>query len=208
MEVMVVYHFSPFHSFACVHDKLLSIMSDSLQPYGLQPARFLCSWDFPGKNTEEGCPLLLQGIFLTWVEPTSPTLASRLFRATRKPVIPFVCRSLQAFSVLPNADSFKVSELFYRLSFSWFGLMVSSWLDSCWMLFTGKKKKNWQYCVLLSLSCWRHMMKLCPITGDVKFHPWWSFSRSLHCKASFSPLLSMIIYGGSWGLWRFCSQAY
>ena len=129
-----------------------------------------------------------------------------LFRATRKPVIPFVCSSLQAFSVLPNIDSFKVSELFYRLSFSWFGLMVSSWLDSCWMLFTGKK--NWQYCVLLSLSCWRHMMKLCPITGDVKFHPWWSFPRSLHCKASFSPLLSVIIYGGSWGLWRFCSQPY
>ena len=164
MEVMFVYHFSPFHSFACVHDKLLSIMSDSLQPYGLQPARFLCSWDFPGKNTEEGCPLLLQGIFLTWVEPTSPTLASRLFRATRKPVIPFVCRSLQAFSVLPNADSFKVSELFYRLSFSWFGLMVSSWLDSCWMLFTGKKKK------------------IGNIVSSSAFHAegiWWSFVPSL-----------------------------
>ena len=27
-----------------------SVMSDSLQPLGLQPARFLCPWDFPGKN--------------------------------------------------------------------------------------------------------------------------------------------------------------
>ena len=181
MEVMVVYHFSPFHSFACVHDKLLSVMSDSLQPYGLQPARFLCSWDFPGKNTEEGCPLLLQGIFLTWVEPTSPTLASRLFRATRKPVIPFVCRSLQAFSVLPNADSFKVSELFYRLSFSWFGLMVSSWLDSCWMLFTGKKKKK------LAILCPPQPFML-KAYDEALSHHWWCEVSSLMKLLQIPPL--------------------
>ena len=28
-------------------------------------ARFLCPWDFPGKNTGVGCHFLLQGIFLT-----------------------------------------------------------------------------------------------------------------------------------------------
>ena len=28
-----------------------SVMSDSLQPYGLQPAWLLCPWNFPGKNT-------------------------------------------------------------------------------------------------------------------------------------------------------------
>ena len=32
-------------------------------PYEQQPTRFLCLWDFPGKNTEVGCPALLQGIF-------------------------------------------------------------------------------------------------------------------------------------------------
>ena len=42
-----------------------SVMSNSLQPHGLQPARFLCPWDFPGKNTEVGCHFLLQGIFPT-----------------------------------------------------------------------------------------------------------------------------------------------
>ena len=31
-------------------------MSDSLQPYGLQPTRFLCPWDSPGKKTGAGCP--------------------------------------------------------------------------------------------------------------------------------------------------------
>ena len=34
-----------------------------LQQHGLQPARFLCLWDFPGKNTGMGCRLLLQRIF-------------------------------------------------------------------------------------------------------------------------------------------------
>ena len=42
-----------------------SVMSDSLQPHGLQPARLLCPWNSPGKNTGVGCHPLLQGIFLT-----------------------------------------------------------------------------------------------------------------------------------------------
>ena len=40
-------------------------MSDSLQPYGLKPARLLHPWDSPGKNTGMGCHVLLQGIFQT-----------------------------------------------------------------------------------------------------------------------------------------------
>ena len=32
-----------------------SVMSDSLQPCGLQHARLLCPWDFLGKNTGVGC---------------------------------------------------------------------------------------------------------------------------------------------------------
>ena len=40
-------------------------MSDSLRPHGLQPARLLCPWDSPGKNTSVGCYALLQGIFPT-----------------------------------------------------------------------------------------------------------------------------------------------
>ena len=34
-----------------------------LRPHELQPARFLCPWDFPGKNTRVGCHFLLQEIF-------------------------------------------------------------------------------------------------------------------------------------------------
>ena len=42
-----------------------SVMSNSLQVYGLQPSRLLCPWDSLGKNTGVGCHSLLQGIFLT-----------------------------------------------------------------------------------------------------------------------------------------------
>ena len=35
-----------------------------LWPHELQPTRFFCPWDFPGKNTGVGCHFLLQGIFL------------------------------------------------------------------------------------------------------------------------------------------------
>ena len=42
-----------------------SVMSDSLQPCGLQPNRLLCPWDSPSENTGVGCHFLLQGIFPT-----------------------------------------------------------------------------------------------------------------------------------------------
>ena len=48
---------------ACVFSQ--QVRSDFLQPHGLQPARPLCPWDFPGKNPRVGCHFLLQGIFLT-----------------------------------------------------------------------------------------------------------------------------------------------
>ena len=42
-----------------------SVMSESLQPYGLYPARLLCPWDFPGEHTGVGCHALLQQSFPT-----------------------------------------------------------------------------------------------------------------------------------------------
>ena len=42
-----------------------TVVSDSLRPHGLQPARLLCPWDSPGKNTGAGCHFLFQGIFPT-----------------------------------------------------------------------------------------------------------------------------------------------
>ena len=36
-----------------------------LRPHGLYPARLLCPWDSPGKDTGVGCHFLLQGLFST-----------------------------------------------------------------------------------------------------------------------------------------------
>ena len=64
-----------------------------LRPHGVHPARLLCPWDFPGKDTGVGCHVLLQGIsqtqgsdprLLRWqagslplVLPQKPTYSSR-----------------------------------------------------------------------------------------------------------------------------------
>ena len=42
-----------------------SVVLDLLRPHGLQAARLLCLWNFPGKNIGVGCHFLLQEIFLT-----------------------------------------------------------------------------------------------------------------------------------------------
>ena len=44
---------------------LRSVVSDSLWPHGLWPARLLCLWNFPGKNSGVGCHFIPQGILLT-----------------------------------------------------------------------------------------------------------------------------------------------
>ena len=47
------------------HVYMYSVVSDSMQPHGLQLARLLCPQDSPGKNIGVGCHFLLQGILPT-----------------------------------------------------------------------------------------------------------------------------------------------
>lgn len=58
-------------------------MSNSLPPHGLWSSRLLCSWNFPDKNTGEGCHFLLQGIFpdpgIKPLSQMSPALANGFF---------------------------------------------------------------------------------------------------------------------------------
>ena len=50
----------------CIHAcSVTSVESNSLGPHGLSPARLLCPWDSPGKNTGVGCHALFQEIFPT-----------------------------------------------------------------------------------------------------------------------------------------------
>ena len=59
--------FKPFSSTPTFPSESIcrSVVSDYLQPRGLQLARPLCPWNSPGKNTEVGCHSFLQGIFPT-----------------------------------------------------------------------------------------------------------------------------------------------
>ena len=63
-----------------------SVVSDSLRPHGLQPARLLYPRDSPGTNTGVGCQAFLQGTFSTQgSNPSllmSPALAGRFFTAS------------------------------------------------------------------------------------------------------------------------------
>ena len=66
-----------FHSAWLVHSRnlcavLRSVVSGSLRPQGLWPAKLLCPWDSPGKDTGVGKHSLLQGIFL--VQESNPGL--------------------------------------------------------------------------------------------------------------------------------------
>ena len=45
--------------------EVTSVVSNFVRPHGLQPARLLCPWDSPGKNTGVDCSALFQGIFPT-----------------------------------------------------------------------------------------------------------------------------------------------
>ena len=49
----------------CLLCQAASVMSESVQPQGLQPTRLFCPRDSPGKNTGVGCHALLLGIFPT-----------------------------------------------------------------------------------------------------------------------------------------------
>ena len=57
-------------------------LSDSLQLHRLQPTRFLCLWDSPGRTIGVGCHTLLQGIFPTQGSNPrlmTPALAGKFF---------------------------------------------------------------------------------------------------------------------------------
>ena len=54
------------------------VMSDSMWSLGLEPARLLCPWNFPGKNTAVDCHFLFQGIFP--IQELNPCLLCLLHR--------------------------------------------------------------------------------------------------------------------------------
>ena len=66
-------HKKEFQFSLVILECLVTVMSESLQPFGLQHTRLLYPWDFSGKNTGVGCHFLLQGIIpSSGTEPAFP----------------------------------------------------------------------------------------------------------------------------------------
>ena len=81
-------------------------MSDSLLPYGLEPARLRSPWDSPGRNTGVGCHALLQGIFLTQ-RSNPPLLHLRHWQMVSFPLVPLSRLGVGAITEItfPSDDS-------------------------------------------------------------------------------------------------------
>ena len=102
-------------------------MFDFVLPYGLQPARLLCPWDSPGKNTGVGVWALLQEIFPTRGSNLCllrlPALAHRFFTIA---FINYLIRdrmvctlwflSINAINILKNLFLYTHSPYFWSIS--------------------------------------------------------------------------------------------
>ena len=53
--ISILFYFSLYVCAVFSH----SVVSDSLRPHVLQPTRFLCPWDFPGRSIRVGCHCFL-----------------------------------------------------------------------------------------------------------------------------------------------------
>ena len=82
-----------------------TVVPDSFRPYGLYPARLLCSWDSPGKNTGVGCHFLLQGIFLSRDQTRVSCIGRQILYHWA--VVPFSCPLS-----FPASGSFPMSQCF------------------------------------------------------------------------------------------------
>ena len=79
-----------------------SVVSDSLRPYRLEPARVLCPWDSPVKDTGVCCHALFLGIFLIQGSNLSPvSLALHVdFLPTGPAGKPFLLKDNKNFPLL------------------------------------------------------------------------------------------------------------
>ena len=71
---------------AIAFSEVALVVSNSLHPYGLQPARLLHLWNSPGKNTGVGYHVSSRGSSDPGIEPASlmsPALAGGFFTTVR-----------------------------------------------------------------------------------------------------------------------------
>ena len=148
-----------------MYAKSLSVMSDSLLHYGLEPARLLRPWDSPGKNTGVGFCFLLQEVLWTQglnphlpdpgMEPTSfmsPALAGWVFSTRATWEAPLVW-SRYATKTKEMIKLWK--KLFFGVSF-------------CFVLFTADDSKNHPFYVLTTSALEGEVLTIEPLRKSLE----------------------------------------
>jgi len=136
----------------------------------MKPARLLCPWDFPGKNTGVACRFILQGIFLTQGSNPHLLLGWQIVTA-----------------VLPRKSFFDIrcAFCFFLLNFNWsivdLQCCVSSWCIAKWFSYI---------CV-----CSFHILFHYGVFQDVEYSSLWCIVGS-GCFFVYSSLY--LLFSDSW----------
>ena len=105
-----------------------SIVSDSLRPHGLQPARLLCPWNSPGQNTGVGSLSLLQGIFPTQgLNPGLPHCRRILYQLSHKGRllrVPWTARRSSQSLLKEISPEYSLEGLILKLKLQYFGYLM------------------------------------------------------------------------------------
>ena len=94
-----------------------SVVSDSLWPYALLPARLLYSWDFPGKNAKVGCHFLFQ-----WISPTQDQTRVACISCTGRQIL--YCWTTRNLSIENRLLTFYVSGYVPWTIYMWIMVLV------------------------------------------------------------------------------------
>ena len=120
------------HSILKLCARACSVVSNSLWLCGLEPARLLCPWDSPGKNTGVGCHFLLQGIFPT--QGSNPYLFCLLhWQMGSLPLVPPSGSSTMSFCSLIVHFFFYCWIIFHSMDIPWLVYPFTYWRAS-WLL--------------------------------------------------------------------------
>ena len=80
------------------------VMSNSLRPHGLSPARLLSPWDFPGNSTGVDCHFLLQEVFPTQgSNPGLPHCRQTLYHLSHQGSITWIIQKI-CIKILTSYD--------------------------------------------------------------------------------------------------------
>ena len=149
----------------------------TLRPPGLYPARLLCSWDFPGKNTEVGCHFPLQGIFPT--QGLNPHFLCHLnWQASSLPLAP----------PGPPGLSWTLLKCLHYVLHNVLNVSITSSLRS------EPKSVVFYFCVLA------------PSTELIPF-PWvhyWPLPSSQAPHCCLKGIIALVLHAVPWGGWNYC----